>query len=163
MSTVNGLVSGLFEAHLQVANLERACDFYEYVLGFAPAHHEPGRRVSFYWISEQRRSMLGLWENLPWSGEDQSGKQPACQHLAFETSPADLGRAMLRLTQKGAELRNFAGEVSDVPSVFGWIPAAAIYFRDPDGHLLELIARLPGERRPEVGVVSLEEWNALRV
>jgi lactoylglutathione lyase len=28
------------------------------------------------------------------------------------------------------------------PSVIGWMPAAAVYFRDPDGHLLEYLPML---------------------
>ena len=45
--------------------------------------------------------------------------------------------------------------------VFGWMPAIAIYFNDPDGHSLECIAMLPGAPKPEVGVVSWEEWLKL--
>jgi lactoylglutathione lyase len=41
------------------------------------------------------------------------------------------------------------------------MPAAAIFFDDPDGHLLELLAMLPGKPKPEIEVVSLEEWNRL--
>jgi len=40
------------------------------------------------------------------------------------------------------------------------MPAASIYFNDPDGHLLEFIAILPGKARPQLGVVSLDEWMA---
>ena len=45
--------------------------------------------------------------------------------------------------------------------VFGWMPALAIYFDDPDGHSLEFIAMLPDPPRPEVGVVSWDEWQGL--
>ena len=34
----------------------------------------------------------------------------------------------------------------------GWMPAASMYFRGPDDHLLEFIAMLPDERRPGAGV-----------
>ena len=40
--------------------------------------------------------------------------------------------------------------------VFAWMPAVSIYFDDPDGHLLELIAMLPGEAQPEGGIVAWE-------
>jgi L-amino acid N-acyltransferase YncA len=43
--------------------------------------------------------------------------------------------------------------------VFGWMPAASFYFDDPDGHLLEVLARLPGKPLPGVGVVPLEQWQ----
>lgn len=42
--------------------------------------------------------------------------------------------------------------------VFGWMPAIAIYFRDPDGHSLEVIAMLPQPPQPALGIVSWEEW-----
>ena len=68
---------------------------------------------------------------------------------------------MAGIKQRGIELRNFFGQITDVPSAFGWMPAASIYFNDPDGHLLEFLAKLPGKARPEIGVVSLDEWNRL--
>jgi lactoylglutathione lyase len=37
--------------------------------------------------------------------------------------------------------------------VIGWMPAAAVFFHDPDGHLLEYRTMLPHEPRPEAGVV----------
>lgn len=42
--------------------------------------------------------------------------------------------------------------------VTGWMPAASMYFRGPDDHLLEFIAMLPDERRPGAGVVPWREW-----
>lgn len=42
---------------------------------------------------------------------------------------------------------------ADEPSVIGWMPAAAVYFRDPDGHQLEVISMLDGKPRPDVGIV----------
>jgi hypothetical protein len=44
---------------------------------------------------------------------------------------------------QGVAVKNFFDEPTDVFSVFRWMPAASIYFDDPDGHLLELLARLP--------------------
>ena len=83
------------------------------------------------------------------------------QHFAFEIDLADLGRVVTSMKQRGIELHNFFGETTDVPSVFGWVPAASIYFNDPDGHLLEFVAKLPGKVKAEIGVVSLDEWNRL--
>jgi hypothetical protein len=40
------------------------------------------------------------------------------------------------------------------------MPAVSIYFHDPDGHSLELIAMLSGQPRPELGVISWEQWHA---
>jgi len=40
------------------------------------------------------------------------------------------------------------------------MPAASVFFRDPDGHLLEYLAMLDGAPRPDLGVVSWSEWPA---
>ena len=40
------------------------------------------------------------------------------------------------------------------------MPAASVYFDDPDGHSLEYIALLPEAPRPEMAaVVGLAEWG----
>jgi hypothetical protein len=39
------------------------------------------------------------------------------------------------------------------------MPAASVYFRDPDGHLLEYIAMLDDRPRPEDGVVTWRQWT----
>ena len=36
--------------------------------------------------------------------------------------------------------------------------STALYFRDPDGHLIEYITMLDKEPRPDLGVVSWFEW-----
>ena len=36
--------------------------------------------------------------------------------------------------------------------------STAVYFRDPDGHLIEHITMLDKEPRPDLGVVSWSEW-----
>lgn len=154
-------ITGLFETHLRVANLERSMEFYEKVLGLELALKEQERRVAFYWIGGRGKTALGLWEKPPWVSEGNAGDRIITQHFAFEVDLADLSRTMAAVKQKEIELRNFFGRITDTPSVFGWMPAASIYFNDPDGHLLEFLAKLPGKRRPEIGIVSLDEWNRL--
>jgi lactoylglutathione lyase len=58
------------------------------------------------------------------------------------------------LRDRGVEPLSFFEEPADEPSVIGWMPAAAIYFHDPDGHLLEYLAMLDGPPRPELGIVG---------
>jgi len=154
-------ITGLFETHLRVRNLERSMEFYEKILGLELGMKEQARRVAFYWIGGRGKTALGLWEKPPWVSERNAGDPLITQHCAFEIDLADLGRAMAGIKQRGIELRNFFGQITDVPSAFGWMPAASIYFNDPDGHLLEFLAKLPGKARPEIGVVSLDEWNRL--
>ena len=38
------------------------------------------------------------------------------------------------------------------------MPAAAVYFRDPDGHLIEYLAMLDEPARPERGIVPWSDW-----
>ena len=57
------------------------------------------------------------------------------------------------LRSLGVTPRSFFGDETDEPSVIGWMPAAAIYFQDPDGHLLEYISMLDGAPKPELGIV----------
>jgi lactoylglutathione lyase len=152
---------GLFEAHLHVADLEKAMRFYGDVLGLELGHMEPERRAAFYWIGRGRRTMLGLWERPPWIVDGAENKIQT-QHIAFGVEFEDLDSAIQRAKQKGIEPRNFFGQMTDEPSVLAWIPAASIYFNDSDGHLLEFIAEIKSEPAPDLGVVSLTEWNRTR-
>jgi len=38
------------------------------------------------------------------------------------------------------------------------MPAASVYFRDPDGNMLEYISMLEKEPRPELGIIPWSEW-----
>jgi catechol 2,3-dioxygenase-like lactoylglutathione lyase family enzyme len=125
--------------HLHVKDLRRAMEFYGGVLGLKLGLHERARHAAFYWIGGSGRSMLGLWEQPPWAVKT---KSIARQHIAFEVAARDLEAAIGRLRERGIETRDFHDTVTAVPSTFAWIPARSIYFDDPDGHLLELIARI---------------------
>lgn len=59
-------ITCLFETHLRVQNLERSIEFYETTLGLELGMKEQARRVAFFWIGGQGKSVLGLWENPPW-------------------------------------------------------------------------------------------------
>ncbi len=161
--TPAAFITGLFETHLRVANLERSMHFYEQVLGLQLGVKDEARRGAIYWVGGWGRAFLGLWEKppnkdfRPWR-KDEILKE----HLSFRVAPENLDRAIAALKRKGIEVRNNSGERTDVPNVFAWMPAAAVFFDDPDGHLLELLAMLPDKPKPEIGIVSLEEWNRLR-
>jgi lactoylglutathione lyase len=43
--------------------------------------------------------------------------------------------------------------------VFAWMPAASLYFHDPDGNSLELLSMLPEAPQPELGIVSWSRWR----
>jgi len=42
---------------------------------------------------------------------------------------------------------DFWGQPTDEPVVLGWMPAASLYFRGPDGDMLELLSMLTGFQR----------------
>jgi lactoylglutathione lyase len=64
-----------------------------------------------------------------------------------------------RLRARGVTPLSFLGAETCEPDVLSWMPAAAVYFEDPDGHLLEYLAMLDDEPRPDAGVVPWSEWD----
>jgi len=147
------MINGLFETHINVSDLERSIAFYTQVLGLELGRVEQARRVAFLWMGGRGESMLGLWEK--------PRARVVRQHFAFRASLENvLHRSVDWLKERGLPCRNFLDDGSERPMVFAWMPAISIYFRDPDGHSLEFIAMRPGEPRPELGVLSWEQWQA---
>ena len=144
-------ISGLFEAHLTVSELDRAVAFYRDLLGLLLAQIFPERRVAFFWIGAPGRAMLGLWE---------SGTMPMSMslHVAFQVALSDLHEAPTRLEKAGVQPRDFAGAPTQEPVVLAWMPAASVFFRDPDNHLLEFITMLPDQPRPDLGILPWSDW-----
>ena len=147
------VVRGLFEAHLTVADLDRSVAFYRDVVGLEVAYELPDRAVAFVWVGRPGGAMLGLWS---------LGSAPLGMrlHVAFTADLADVVRAPEALAAAGVTPRSFFGEPADEPSVIGWMPAAAVYFHDPDGHALEYLAMLDEPARPERGIVPWSEWTS---
>jgi lactoylglutathione lyase len=73
---------------------------------------------------------------------------------------SDLLDAPKRLESQGVTPLSFFGAETNEPSVISWMPAAALYFRDPDGHLLEYLAMLEEDPKPDLGIISRSEWLA---
>jgi lactoylglutathione lyase len=146
-------VRGLFEAHLTVADLDRSVAFYRDAVGLELAYELPERGAAFLWCGEARRSMLGLWT---------LGSMPIglSLHVALEVDLADVLEAPTRLLALGVQPLSFFGVQTDEPSVIGWMPAASVFFTDPDGHQIEYLAMLAEEPRPERGIVPFSRWNA---
>jgi lactoylglutathione lyase len=145
------MIKGLYETHLFVENLERSIDFYKHVLGLEQCYFEEKRRAAFFWIGKPREAMLGLWEK-PKVEIDK-------RHFAFRCDKEHiLYRAIEFLKKRDLKPYNFLNDGTERPMVFAWMPAIAIYFDDPDGHSLEFIAVLDGRARPELGVISYDEW-----
>lgn len=160
------LLRGIYEAHLPVSDLDRAVEFYGERLGLERGLLQEERRVAFFFVRHGgKRSMLGLWE----TDEDLSAF-PAVEyvpkrHFAFRVAVEDADRMVPWLRERGIEpvypaAASLEGPVEE-PFVLTWMPAAAVFFEDPDGNLLELLADLPGPPERQNRVVPLSEWRAL--
>jgi lactoylglutathione lyase len=145
-------VTGLFEAHLTASDVSRSVAFYRDVVGLALAYDLPERGAAFMWCGPPGGSMLGLWSLgfMPMS---------LSLHVAFAVELEAVLAAAERLRALGVQPLSFFGQPCDEPSAIGWMPAAAIYFRDPDGHQLEYLAMLDQPPRTELGIVTWSQWS----
>lgn len=147
-------VDRLFEAHLTVTNLDTSIAFYRDQVGLELAYVTPARQAAFFWIGSRGNAMLGLWA----AG---SSPQKTTLHVAFAAALDDVIAAPRALQSAGITALDFDGEPTHEPVVLAWMPAVSVYFRDPDGHLLEYIAVLADQARPDDGVVTWREWTRL--
>ena len=143
----------LFETHLNVRDLDVSIAFYRDVVGLELAYRLEERRVAFFWIGGRGHAMLGLW-----SGD--ASPNVMRLHIAFSLDLEAVVAAPAALRAAGVELLDFFGQPTTEPSVIGWMPAASVFFHDPDGHLLEYLAMLPHEPRPQAGIVPYGGWLA---
>jgi len=144
------MIKGLYETHIQVSSLENAVIFYTEILGLKLAHQDENRRIAFLWVGKEKEFMLGLWEQK---------ENLQVRHFAFTADKDDiLNKSVTFLKSKNLSPYNFLKNGNEKPMVFAWMPALAIYFNDPDGNQLELISILEGDARPELGILSYEEW-----
>jgi lactoylglutathione lyase len=145
------MIKGLYETHLFVEDLNTSIDFYKNVLELEQCYFEEERKAAFFWIGKPKQAMLGLWEK-PKSEIEK-------RHFAFRCDKNFiLNKATDFLNRKKLNPYNFLNDGTDRPMVFSWMPAIAIYFNDPDGHYLEFISILDGKSRPDLGVISYDEW-----
>jgi catechol-2,3-dioxygenase len=127
-SSIPPQVNGILETSLYVKSAARSAEFYRRVFGFEPL--EPGEPLN----GETRlcpmragdRSVLLLFKKGATPDTDTAG----AIHIAFGIARSDLSRWEQWLAELGIsiELRKT------------WkYGAEALYFRDPDGHLLEVV------------------------
>ncbi|MGE7186484.1 VOC family protein [Peribacillus sp. NPDC006672] len=139
------MIKGLYEAHLPVSDMQRSIDFYR-ELDLELAYRS--ERVVFFWL-EKGKSWLGLWET------DQ------VKNFLSKIDIGDMPSAKDWLKNRGNDNMPFFNFTEgQQPLVLNNNPQAhaAIYFNDPDGNVLELIAPLRLDFDERFGEMSLEDW-----
>jgi len=148
------MIRGLFETHINVSDYKISGEFYERVLDLILLHEDPARRSKFYWVGRPGEAMFGIREHYP-------SPLVQRQHFAFRVALEDLEKARARLEDRGVETTNFFGEKDAPLSVFPFMPAVSLYFDDPDGHSVELLAMLGDAPRPELAILPWPEWERI--
>jgi catechol 2,3-dioxygenase-like lactoylglutathione lyase family enzyme len=151
---MNMMPGTLYETHIYTTDLETSIAFYQ-KLGLDLAYVIPERKVAFFWFdpNHKKGQMLGIWE-LP---HDKMRKN----HFAFQVGYEDIKNAVQWLKERGIESDSAFGHEGSEPVVLTWMPAASLYFRDPDGNELEFIHILEEQKQTEKDVLYLSEWENL--
>jgi lactoylglutathione lyase len=144
---------GFYEVFIPVTDLDRSMEFYNR-LGFRLGWRDHSSSALLLHNDGGTRSMLGL------THVDVVSRS---HHLSFRVFHGDVDAMVPYLHEKGIATIHpskspVQGEMKE-PVVHGWMPAASVFFKDPDGHLLELIADLPDPPRPDVFYCPLSEWR----
>jgi catechol-2,3-dioxygenase len=146
------MIEGIYETHINVENLERSVRFYKDTLGLLQCYYSETRRIAFFWVGKPKEYMLGLWEKPK--------NEIVIMHFAFRCDADDLlKRSVEFLKSRNLKPYNFLNDGREIPLVFAWMPAIAIYFDDPDGHCLEFISIIDGEPNEKLGVITFGEWQ----
>lgn len=146
------MIKGIYETHINVENLEASIEFYQNVLGLEKCGYNDERRIAFFWVGQPQEYMLGIWEKPK--------SEIVKMHFAFRCDKEDiLNNSISFLKERNLKPYNFLKDNNEIPMVFSWMPALAIYFDDPDGHCLEFISILEGQPKPELGIITFDEWE----
>lgn len=152
------MIKGLYEAHLPVRDLKRSIEFYT-SLELELAYETP--KLAFFWIVKGQ-SWVGLWE----TDKAETPYHPSLRHIAFHVDVEAIRNAMDWLAERGIEGRTaFGFSPEDQPLILPNRPYAhaAVYFHDPDGNSLELIAPLDLKVEEELDMMSLTQWDQKHV
>src|SRR6266852_5137627 len=115
-------IRGLYEVAVRVKDLPRAEVFYREILGL-PVGIRDDRRNWLFLRAGGEAGMVVLQED--------KGEWPL-QHFAFTIDADDVERAASMLRKRGVEVEG--------PVFHKWMNSASLYFSDPDGNQLELLA-----------------------
>ena len=115
-------IKGLYEVAIRVKDLARAEAFYKDVLGLKEGLRDERRNWLFLYAGGDA-GMVVLQED--------KGEWPR-QHFAFTVNEPDIRQAAEMLKEKGVSVSE--------PVYHEWMNSVSVYFDDPDGHALELLA-----------------------
>jgi len=115
-------IKGLYEVAIRVKDLARAEAFYKEVLGLKEGLRDERRNWLFLYAGGNAGMIVLQEDNGDWP----------TQHFAFTVDEPDMARAAEMLKGKGISVSE--------PVYHEWMNAVSIYFDDPDGHALELLA-----------------------
>jgi lactoylglutathione lyase len=113
-------IKGVYEIAIRVKDLARAEAFYKDVLGLTEGLRDDRRNWLFLYAGA---GMVVLQED--------KGEWPT-QHFAFAVTENDINRAAQILKDHGVAVSE--------PVYHEWMKSVSVYFDDPDGHALELLA-----------------------
>lgn len=115
-------IRGLYEVAIRVKELARAESFYCEILGLEVGIRDEKRNWLFLYAGERAGMVVLQEDKTDWP----------TQHLAFTVAEEDIERAATILREQGLTVEG--------PVIHEWMPSKSIYFADPDGHDLELLA-----------------------
>ena len=121
---------------LRVTDLERSRAFYSKILGFEVMEEDPQHGGLFMALPGDAHT-LDLFPVQDPAAPAPAPGGPGVHHFAFQVdSEAALRDAYVGLRDQGVEIARAVDHVSQ----------KSIYFRDPDGNLLEIYYELPNAR-----------------
>lgn len=121
------MIKGLNHITFAVADIDRATEFYTQVLG---------ARVLVKGEKTVYMDLAGIW--LALNLDPGAKAADTYTHIAFSVAEEDVGTYRLRLQERGIPLRR--DRTRDPRE------GQSLYFRDPDGHLLELHTKTRDDR-----------------
>ena len=106
-------------------------------------------------MGNPKNGMIGLWGESSPNAPIPLGKS----HFALRCSLEEILSVPSKLNKLGITALDFDKNPTKEPDVLAWMPAASVYFTDPDDHSLEFISMLSTDPQPELGVLKYSDWN----